>query len=121
MYGPDIPNKAQFPELEQAATRSYGILETCVGDYLSDRGVPLTRVRPAALAAWTACHGLATIMADRQNAWEIVGSDDGMMAIAKDAFSHWDNLRMTNPPKKQAKMRENFVAAMKFQGITVVP
>jgi AcrR family transcriptional regulator len=84
MYGPDIPNKAQFPELEQAATRSYGILETCVGDYLSDRGVPLTRVRPAALAAWTACHGLATIMADRQNAWEIVGRDP--LKIGHDVF-----------------------------------
>lgn len=46
---------------------------------------------------------------------------DGMMAITKDAFSRWDNLRMTNPPEKQAQMRENFVAAMKFQGITVVP
>lgn len=46
---------------------------------------------------------------------------DGMMAIEKDAFSHWDNLRMTNAPDKQAQMRENFVAAMKFQGITVEP
>jgi hypothetical protein len=27
---------------------------------------------------------------------------DGMMAIAKDAFSRWDNLRTTNPPEKQA-------------------
>ena len=46
---------------------------------------------------------------------------DGMITIAKDAFSRWDNLRMTNPPEKQAEMRKNFVAAMKFQGITVVP
>jgi hypothetical protein len=46
---------------------------------------------------------------------------DGVMAIAKDAFSRWDNLRMTNPPEKQAQMRENFVGAMKFQGITVLP
>lgn len=46
---------------------------------------------------------------------------DGMMAIEKDAFCHWDNLRLTNSPDKQARMRENFVAAMKFQGITVEP
>lgn len=44
-----------------------------------------------------------------------------MKAIAKDTFNRWDNLRMTNPPEKQPQMRENFVAAMKFQGITVVP
>lgn len=46
---------------------------------------------------------------------------DGMTAVAKDAVSRWDSLWMTNPPEKQAQMRENFVAAMKFQGITVVP
>jgi len=28
---------------------------------------------------------------------------------------------MTNPPEKQAQMRQNFVAAMQIQGITVVP
>ena len=85
MYGPAIPQKLQFPDLEQAATRSYGILETCVGDYLSHRNVPLARVRPAALAAWTACHGLATVMVDRQNAWDIVGKDP--MKIGHDVFS----------------------------------
>ena len=78
-------DKLQFPDLEQAATRSYGILETCVGDYLSHRNVPLARVRPAALAAWTACHGLATVMVDRQNAWDIVGKDP--MKIGHDVFS----------------------------------
>jgi AcrR family transcriptional regulator len=31
MYGPDIPNKTLFPELEQAASRSYGVLESSVG------------------------------------------------------------------------------------------
>jgi AcrR family transcriptional regulator len=76
MFGAEVPSKAQFPELEQAATRSYGILETCVGDYLSHRNADLKLVRSAALAAWTACHGLATVMADRLNAWDIVGKDD---------------------------------------------
>jgi hypothetical protein len=76
MFGAEVPAKAQFPELEQAATRSYGILETCVGDYLSHRNADLKLVRSATLAAWTACHGLATVMADRSNAWDIVGKDD---------------------------------------------
>ena len=85
MYGPDIPDKALFPDLEQAASRSYGILEACVGDYLSLRQTPLTRVRPATLAAWTACHGLATVMAQRQNAWGIVRKDP--MKIGRDVFA----------------------------------
>jgi len=85
MFGPDIPNKTEFPELEQAARRSYGILETCVGEYLSARNASLARVRPAALAAWTACHGLATLMVDRQNAWDIVRKDP--MKIGHDVFA----------------------------------
>ena len=85
MFGPDIPDKAKFPDLEQAASRSYGILEACVGDYLSLRQAPLTRVRPSTLAAWTACHGLATVMAQRQNAWGIVRKDP--MKIGRDVFA----------------------------------
>ena len=85
MFGPDIPNKTQFPELEQAARRSYGILETCVGEYLSSRNASLARVRPAALAAWTACHGLATLMVDRQNAWDIVRKEP--LKIGHDVFA----------------------------------
>ena len=85
MFGPDIPNKTEFPELEQAARRSYGILETCVGEYLASRNASLARVRPAALAAWTACHGLATLMVDRQNAWDIVRKDP--LKIGHDVFS----------------------------------
>ena len=84
MYGPEIPNKALFPELEQAASRSYGILEACVGDYLSHRNAPLSRTRSATLAAWTACHGLATVMSDRQNAWGVLRKDPQI--IARDVF-----------------------------------
>lgn len=42
---------------------------------------------------------------------------DGMMAIAKDAFSRWDSVALTIPPDKLAKMRENFVAAGGVPGI----
>ena len=43
------------------------------------------------------------------------------LSIEPDAFARWDNLSLTNPPQKQAAMRANFVAAMKFQGIAVEP
>ncbi len=67
MYGPEIPNKDQFPELEEAATRSYKLLETCVADYLKAIGQSTESRRDATLAAWTASHGLATILMDQQN------------------------------------------------------
>lgn len=73
MYGPEIPNKHEFPELEEAASRSYGLLEDCVGDYLGSIGQPAEAQRDATLAAWTACHGLATILMDQQNSpWRTV-------------------------------------------------
>lgn len=43
------------------------------------------------------------------------------VSIERDAFAHWDNLRLKNSPEKQAQMRANFAAAMKFQGIAVEP
>ena len=67
MFSPRIPNKAEYPELEDAATRSYRVLEQCVADYLRACGKPASSARQAALAAWTACHGVATILVDRQN------------------------------------------------------
>lgn len=85
MYGPDIPNKTLFPELERAATLSYGVLEACVGDYLKEHKVSLSRAHPAALAAWTACHGLATIMVDRRNAWDIIRKDP--IKIGREVFA----------------------------------
>jgi hypothetical protein len=44
----EMSEKAQFPELEQIATRTYSILET-VGDYLSRRNANLKLVRLATL------------------------------------------------------------------------
>lgn len=73
MYGPEIPNKDKFPELEEAATRSYRLLEDCVAEYLDAIGQPPEARRDATLAAWTACHGLATILVDQQSSpWRTV-------------------------------------------------
>lgn len=73
MYGPEIPNKDKYPELEEAATRSYRLLESCVADYLQAIRQPIESRRDATLAAWTACHGLATILLDQQSSpWRTV-------------------------------------------------
>lgn len=67
MHGPEIPDKSVFPELNDAAIRSYGVLETAVADYLLAHEGSMDRRREATLAAWTACHGLAHIMTSPQN------------------------------------------------------
>jgi AcrR family transcriptional regulator len=67
MHGPEIPDKTAYPELNEAAIRSYGLLEAAVADYLLAREGNMDRRREATLAAWTACHGLAHIMTSPQN------------------------------------------------------
>jgi AcrR family transcriptional regulator len=67
MHGPEIPDKALFPELNEAAIRSYSLLESAVADYLLAHDGSMARRREATLAAWTACYGLAQIMTGPQN------------------------------------------------------
>ena len=67
MHGPEIPDKSAYAELNEAAIRSYGLLETAVADYLLAHEGSMERRREATLAAWTACHGLAHIMTSPQN------------------------------------------------------
>ncbi len=69
MYGPAIPDKRQYPELQIAAVSTFRLLEACVRDYLSTRDVPEPRVEAAVYTAWTACHGVASILADRRDTW----------------------------------------------------
>ena len=78
MHGPEIPDKTQYPELNEAATRSYSILETAVADFLLASEGSMDRSREATLAAWTACHGLATILINPQNTPRYVLRKDPM-------------------------------------------
>lgn len=78
MHGPEIPDKTLFPELNEAATRSYSILETAVADFLLASEGSMERSREATLAAWTACHGLATILINPQNTPRYVLRKDPM-------------------------------------------
>lgn len=67
MHGPEIPDKTLFPELHDAATRSYSLLEASVGDYLLEHEGSIARSREATLGAWTVCQGLATVLTNPQN------------------------------------------------------
>jgi AcrR family transcriptional regulator len=78
MHGQEIPDKTQFPELHEAATRSYSLLETAVADYLLEHEGSMERSRDATLGAWTVCQGLATVLANPQNTPRFVLRKDPM-------------------------------------------
>lgn len=90
MHGPEIPDKSLFPELNEAAIRSYGLLETAVADYLLAHEGSMDRRREATLAAWTACYGLAHIMTNPQNTPRNVLRKDpeGVARTIFDMFIH---------------------------------
>ncbi len=67
MHGPEIPDKAPFPELNDAAIRSYSLFESAVADYLMAHEGSTERSREATLAVWTSCQGLATVLTNPQN------------------------------------------------------
>lgn len=69
MFGAEITDKREFAELVDAASRSYAVLEDCVAAYLGlapEVAVTSASARAATLTVWTACHGLASILVDRQ-------------------------------------------------------
>ncbi len=85
MHGPEIPDKTAFPELDDAATRSYGLLETAVADYLMEREGSVDNSREATLGAWTVCQGLATALTNPQNTPRYVLRKDPM-GVARRVF-----------------------------------
>lgn len=85
MHGPEIPDKTTFPELDDAATRSYGLLETVVADYLMDRDGSVENSREATLGAWTVCQGLAIALTNPQNTPRYVLRKDPM-GVARRIF-----------------------------------
>jgi len=78
MHGPEIPDKTLYAELNDAATRSYSLLEAAVGDYLIARQGSMARSRDATLGIWTVCQGVATVLANPQNTPRYVLRKDPM-------------------------------------------
>lgn len=83
MHGPEIADKTAYPELNEAAIRSYGILEAAVADFLLANEDSMDRARDATLAAWTACSGLAHILISPQNTPRYVLRKDPMGTARK--------------------------------------
>lgn len=71
MFGTEIPEKSSHEDLWSAITRSYGLLETCVADYLAGRKLSQEQLTASTFAAWTACHGLAMLVINREDSSSI--------------------------------------------------
>ncbi len=68
MFGSDLADKSRYPELEQAANRSFEILLEAISECQRAGAVRKGPAEPLALLAWSAVHGLAALIVDRQTA-----------------------------------------------------
>ena len=84
MFGTEIPDKSTREELWSAITRSYGLLETCVADYLAGRDLSPEQIEASTFAAWTACHGLALLVINREDSSSIARMDP--LKVGKDVL-----------------------------------
>ena len=62
MFGPEVPDKASYPELKAAASEAFTVLTQEV----SREQMPETEAFDRAVAAWSLVHGLATLLIDGQ-------------------------------------------------------
>jgi len=84
MFGTEIPEKSTHDELWSAITLSYGLLETCVADYLAGRSLSRDQLASSTFAAWTACHGLALLVINREDSSSIARMDP--LLVGKDVL-----------------------------------
>ena len=67
MTGPEVRNRIQDETLEAAAQEAFGLLRDCVAEFLREHGLSGDDAQRATLSAWATCHGIVTILLDRQD------------------------------------------------------
>ena len=63
MFGPDLGDLLDFPELARAGTRAFSLMEREVADRMQQAGTP-HKTPTAVAAAWSIVHGLSTLLND---------------------------------------------------------
>ena len=69
MFGGEIADMREFPELMEAAHEAFAAISTAVGRYLDEGNTgPTGRIGPrtATIAAWSMVHGLSTLLIDHK-------------------------------------------------------
>ncbi|KAG8153801.1 TetR/AcrR family transcriptional regulator [Burkholderia catarinensis] len=66
MFGPEIQNREQYPELVEAGLASFQMLRSAIVPCLQGANAAALREEELAFAVWSATHGLAVLTLDRQ-------------------------------------------------------
>lgn len=66
MFGPEIKNREQYPELVEAGSASFHMLRRAIAPCLKDADVSALSEEELAFAIWAATHGLAVLTLDRR-------------------------------------------------------
>lgn len=64
MFGSEVPDKAVHPALEEAATRTFGLLVQAITECQEAKQVRGGDAQALAVAAWSIVHGLAALLVD---------------------------------------------------------
>jgi AcrR family transcriptional regulator len=64
MFGSEVPDKAAHPALEEAATRTFGLLVQAITECQEVEQVRGGDAQTLAVAAWSIVHGLAALLVD---------------------------------------------------------
>ncbi|KAG8148442.1 TetR/AcrR family transcriptional regulator [Burkholderia catarinensis] len=64
MFGPEIQNREQYPELVEAGLASFQMLRSAIAPYLTGTNAVALREEELAFAVWSATHGLAVLTLD---------------------------------------------------------
>jgi AcrR family transcriptional regulator len=64
MFGSEVPDKANYPSLKQAADRTFDLLVQAIRDAQTAGQVRAADSRELAVAAWSLVHGLAALLVD---------------------------------------------------------
>ena len=73
MFGPEIADKRVHQNLSDAALGSFRLLTSVVAGFTAAHGILQAETSSIAFSVWSATHGLATLLIDRQQAPDFVG------------------------------------------------
>lgn len=62
MFGPEISDRAEYPELDAKATASFDLMRGVIEDILKERQATIYPVETAVSMVWSAMHGLAMLL-----------------------------------------------------------
>lgn len=66
MFGPYVANRAKYPDLKDAASESFGLLEARIADAQKAGFIVDGDVRSLAIATWSTTHGFASLLVNGQ-------------------------------------------------------